>query len=113
MAHFAELDENNAVLRVLVVDNNVILDEQGQESETLGIEYLKSLFGQDTRWVQTSYNGSFRKNYAGPEYIYDPQKNVFIYPKPPGDYWMLDEETYNWYDPASRAVNTSIGVDRV
>lgn len=112
MAHFAELDENNLVLRVLVLDNHMMLDEQGQESENLGIEFLKSLYGQDTLWVQTSYNGNFRVNYAGPGYTYDLQKDVFVYPKPEGDYWMLDEETYTWYDPATKVVNTDIGVTR-
>ena len=65
MAHFAELDSNNLVLRVLVVDNSMIKNEKGNEVEQLGIDFLKSLFGQETFWVQTSYNGSFRKNYAG------------------------------------------------
>lgn len=103
MAHFAELDENNLVLRVLVVNNDMMLDEQGQESEAVGIAFLKSLYGQDTRWLQTSYNNNFRKNYAGPGYTYDPVKDVFVYPKPPGENWVLDETTYTWYDPTAEA----------
>ena len=67
MAHFAEIDSNldNVVLRVLVIGNDDILDENGEESEALGITYCKSLFGEETEWVQTSYNNNFRKNYAG------------------------------------------------
>jgi len=60
MAHFAELDENNIVLQVTVVNNSDILDENGNESEEIGIQFNKNLLGQDTKWVQTSYNSNFR-----------------------------------------------------
>ena len=54
MAHFAELDDSNVVLRVIVLNNNVILDENGNELEELGIAFCKSLYGNDTNWKQTS-----------------------------------------------------------
>lgn len=113
MAHFAELDANNIVLRVVVVDNAMILDAQGQESEAIGIAYCQSLFGADTRWVQTSYSHSFRKNYTGIGYTYDSARDAFIAPKPEGDYWVLDEATCRWYDPATIGINTKLGVSRV
>ena len=79
MAHFAELDENNIVKQVLVVHNNELVDEQGNESEQKGAAFCESLFGG--RWVQTSYNGNFRKNYAGIGYVYDSDRDAFIPPK--------------------------------
>ena len=115
MAHFAELDANNTVLRVIVVGNDMILDEQRQESEAAGIEFCQSLFGADTHWVQTSYNGNFRKNYAGIGYTYDQTRNAFIAPKPDGNGWVLEEETCQWRNPELEAAQaaTNIGVTRV
>lgn len=95
MAHFAELDENNIVLRVIVVSNEMLL-ENGQESEAKGIAFCKQLFGEDTNWAQTSYNGNFRKHYACRGDTYDPQKDGFISPKPEGDGWVLDEDRGIW-----------------
>lgn len=80
MAHFAELDENNVVLRVIVVHNNELIDENGVESEAKGIAFCQSLFGANTRWVQTSYNGNIRGVYAGIGYTYDPDKDMFVAP---------------------------------
>ena len=77
MAHFAELDESSTVLRVIVVNNSDILDSEGNESEEIGIDFCKSLYGNDTRWVQTSYSGAFRSCFAGFGYIYDPIENKF------------------------------------
>lgn len=98
MAHFAELDENNIVKQVIVVHNNELLDESGQESEQKGIDFCKLHYGENTRWVQTSYNFSFRKNYAGPEYYYDEVKDAFIPPKVYSS-WILNEETCRWIPP--------------
>ena len=95
MAHFAELNSSNIVLRVVVVTNTMIKDEQGNEQESLGISFLKSLFGQETTWVQTSYNGNFRKNYAGIDYTYDTQRNAFIAPQPEGEGWTLGSTSFN------------------
>lgn len=96
MAHFAELDNNNTVTRVIVVDNNNILDVNGNESEELGKQFCLQ-FG-DGPWVQTSYNGNFRKNYAGIGYTYDQQRDAFIAPQPGPDY-VFDEETCRWRKP--------------
>lgn len=113
MAHFAQLGENNEVLNTIVVNNDMLLDANGVESEAIGIAFCHSLFGQDKRWVQTSYNGSFRKNYGYPGCTYDPQRDAFIPPRPEGDQWVLDEAACRWIDPATIGINTNIGVSRV
>lgn len=83
MAHFAELDSNNIVTRVLVVNNIDIIDENGQEQEQLGITFLQNLLGADTQWVQTSYNNNFRGTYAGIGYTYDEVSDIFVPPPAP------------------------------
>lgn len=93
MAHFAELDNNNIVTRVIVVANEDITDTNGNESEELGKQFC-SQFGDGT-WVQTSYNGNFRKNYAGIGDTYDAVRDAFISKQPHPD-WVLDEETCRW-----------------
>ena len=87
MSHFAELDENNIVIRVLVGDNN--LPNEGYDW------FIENLGGT---WVQTSYNGNFRKNYAGLGFTYDPERDAFIPPKP-FESWILDEDTCLWQAP--------------
>jgi hypothetical protein len=89
MAHWAEVDENNIVLRVTVGDNN---DPAGDE----GYSWLINNLGG--RWVKTSYNGNIRKNYAGIGYVYDEQRDAFIPPKidcHPQDVF-LNEDTCLW-----------------
>ena len=76
MAHFAELDDKNYVLRVVVVDNDDLLDENGQESEAKGIARCQELFGG--KWVQTSYNANFRFKYAGVGDYYDEELDRFV-----------------------------------
>lgn len=76
MAHFAEIDENNKVLRVIVVNNSDILDEEGSESELKGIEFCKNIFGGE--WRQTSYSSSFRGHFAAAGFTYDPIADIFI-----------------------------------
>ena len=76
MAHFAELDENNIVLRVVVISNEVLLDENGVEQEQKGVEFCKEHYGG--KWIQSSYNGNFRKHHAQIGGYYDPQIDVFI-----------------------------------
>jgi len=98
MAHFAKLNENNIVLEVHVVHNNELLDENGQESEQKGIDFLTSWSGGYTNWKQTSYNGNFRKNYAGIGYTYDSVRDAFIPPKPFNS-WTLNENTCLWESP--------------
>lgn len=76
MAHFAKLNGDNIVDYIIVINNEVILDENGQEQESLGVEFCKSIYGEDTKWIQTSYNGSFRGRLAKPGYIWDGEKFV-------------------------------------
>ncbi len=96
MAHFAKLDDNNVVLAVHVVNNDVITID-GAESEQAGIDFLSDLYGH-TKWKQTSYNGTFRKNYAGIGFTYDEAKDAFI-PIKPFDSWILNQETCKWEAP--------------
>jgi len=95
MAHFAKL-ENNVVKQVIVVSNQDILDEQGQESEQKGIDFCSNLLGGT--WIQTSYNGKIRKNYAGVGYTYDEVRDAFIPPQPFAS-WTLNNETAQWEAP--------------
>lgn len=98
MAHFAELDENNIVLRVIVVNNKDILDENGNESEQKGIQFCKNLLGQHTRWVQTSYNSSIRKTFAGKGSLYMPEHDVFLSQKPYPS-WVFCTTILDWKPP--------------
>ena len=98
MAHFAQLNENNIVLQVIVVGNSTLDDLPFPESEPVGIDFCRSLYGQDTNWAQTSYNASFRYNYAGIGYIFDSVVGAFISPKPYPS-WLLNTNTYQWEAP--------------
>ena len=82
MAHFAELNADNTVSRVIVIGNPDCLDPDGNESEAVGIAFCQQLFGAGTRWVQTSYNGNFRGKYAGIGDTYDEVADEFISPEP-------------------------------
>jgi hypothetical protein len=95
MAHFAELDENNIVLRVIVVANDKCLDQNDVENESIGALFCHNLL--DGRWVQTSYNGNIRGKYAGIGDTYDANADVFISPQPYPS-WSLDEN-YDWQPP--------------
>jgi hypothetical protein len=97
MAHFAKL-ENNVVTQVIVVSNQDILDEKGQESEDVGIAFCSNLLGGT--WLQTSYNGKIRKNYAGIGYTYDEALDAFI-PAKPFASWVLDDTTCQWKAPVA------------
>ena len=132
MAHFAELDSNNIVLRVLCLENFVMENEQGQRVEQLGIDFLQNLYGSNTIWSQTSYNTragiyyvagtnevspdqskAFRKNYAGIDWSYDSTRNAFINPKPvvpPEDeqYVTFDEFACLWlYNPPQLSIEVT------
>jgi len=98
MAHFAELNEDNIVQRVIVVDNKDCLDANGIESEEVGEAFCHNLLGGT--WKQTSYNANFRKNYAGSGYVYDSSKDAFISPQPFSK-WILNEETCQWEAPVA------------
>lgn len=89
MAHWAELDENNVVVRVTVGDNN---DPNGDE----GYQWLIDNLGGT--WVKTSYNATIRKNFAGIGYTYDHERDAFISPKPYSS-WLLNEDTCKWQAP--------------
>jgi hypothetical protein len=96
MAHFAKLDDNNIVVQVIVVHNNELLDENGQESEAKGVAFCENRI--QAKWIQTSYSGSFRKNFAGVGHTYDNQRDAFIPPKRFPS-WVLNENNYNWESP--------------
>lgn len=99
MAHWAEIDENNIVVQVLVTDNN---DPNGDE----GYQFLLDNFGGT--WLKTSYNTignihleggtPFRKNFAGIGFTYDSERDAFIPPKD-FDSWILNEDTCQWEPP--------------
>ena len=95
MAHFAELDENNIVTRVIVVHNNELLDGE-TESEAKGVGFCSTLFGH-TNWVQTSYNNNIRKQFAAAGYTYDADKDIFVAPQPYPS-WSLDDNS-DWQAP--------------
>lgn len=96
MAHFAELDENNIVLRVVVINNDDILDENGEESEEIGKQFCTNLYGG--KWVQTSYHSKIRYRYAVVGGKYDEEKNVFL-PRHDFPSWTLNEETLEYVSP--------------
>lgn len=79
MAHFARV-EDNIVREVIVVNNDVLKDENGVEQEAIGVAFCQSLYGENTEWIQTSYNGNFRGKYAGSGDKYDPVKDEFVSP---------------------------------
>jgi hypothetical protein len=106
MAHFAELDSNNVVLRVIVVGNKDTADANGVEKEHIGAAFCERLFGGN--WKQTSYNGNKRKNYAGIGYTYDATRDAFIPPKPFNS-WVLVEDTCQWKAPIDMPADAGTG----
>jgi hypothetical protein len=108
MAHFAEIDNENKVLRVLVIEN---------EHERNGQTYLADDLGFGGTWIQTSYNTHggvhdlggipLRKNYAGIGFTYDAEKDAFIPPKPYPS-WVLNEETCLWSSPVEYPLDGNI-----
>ena len=89
MAHWAEIDENNKVIRVVVGDNN---DPAGDE----GYQWLINNLGGT--WIKTSYNGNIRYNYAGIGFTYDEVRDAFIAPEPENAIGF-DEDTCKWIIP--------------
>ena len=98
MSHFAELDANNVVLRVVVVDTRDNSTADGVEKESIGQAFCERLFGG--RWVQTSYNHNIRKRYAGVGYTYNEALDAFISPKPYPS-WTLNNDTADWEAPVT------------
>ena len=104
MAHFAKLDENNVVTQVIVVDNKDTADANGVEKEHIGAAFCERLLGGT--WKQTSYNGNFRKHYAGIGYKYDAQLDAFVPPQPYPS-WTLDADA-NWQPPVAMPTDGGI-----
>lgn len=92
MAHFAQIDENNIVVNILVVPD---------EQQHRGADYLSQDLGLGGRWIQTSYNGTVRKMFAGLNYIYNEELDVFLPPKPFPS-WIVDPQLKEWVAPIER-----------
>jgi len=97
MAHFA-LIKDTIVQQVIVVGNADLTNSEGNEQEALGVAFCHSLLGTDGTWMQTSYNGNIRKNFAGIGNTYDLTRDAFIAPKPYAS-WVLNESTCRWEAP--------------
>jgi len=97
MAHFAELDNESKVIRIIVVNNSELLVD-GIESEEKGIQFCEDLLGGT--WIQTSYNNNIRKQYAGVGYTYDSVKDQFVLPQPFPS-WSLDANN-DWQAPEQK-----------
>lgn len=107
MAHFAQLDENNIVIQVIVISNDDITDENNSENEQLGISLCKQLIGDaNSIWKQTSYNSNFRKNYARIGGKYLDEYDCFIEAQP-YESWILNTETLIWDPPVPYPENYS------
>jgi hypothetical protein len=97
MAHFCKL-ENGIVTQVVVVDNKDTSDASGVEKEYIGAAFCERLLGGE--WKQTSYNGNFRKNYAGIGYSYNADIDAFVPPQPYAS-WTLNNDTAQWEAPTA------------
>jgi len=102
MAHFAEINESNKVVRIAVVANAELLDGNGEEQESLGVIFCSNLFGGT--WKQTSYNASIRKNFAGVGFTFDSSRDAFIPPKPFSS-WVLNETACQWEPPTPMPID--------
>jgi hypothetical protein len=121
MANFVKLNKNNVVEQLVMVHNNELLDENGQESEAKGIEFLHKLYKDNTaNWKKTSYNTrlgkyfvvnenneyvlgpdqskAFRKMFAQEGDVYDPVNDWFLPPQPFPS-WTFDQEKWRWFSP--------------
>ena len=109
MAHFAELDENNIVLRVLVFDDADVNANGGDQSQTAAsfCETIVPFSETGVKWVQTSFNNNFRKQYASKGFTYDPTQNVFVKPQPFSS-WSLDSNN-DWQAPITYPTVTEEG----
>ncbi len=110
MAYFAELNSDNIVLRVVVIDNNDVNANGGDQSEQAA-EYVKKivpLIG-GVKWIQTSFNSNFRRCFAGKGYRYSPEKDIFIANQPYPS-WILDSNDI-WQPPVPRPTDGSDGTE--
>jgi hypothetical protein len=94
MAHFAKINDQNIVLEVIVISNENAPDPY-PESEPLGQAYIADQLGLDGTWLQTSYNGNIRYNFAGIGYTYDATRDGFIAPEPDNAIGF-DDDTLTW-----------------
>jgi len=103
MAHFAQLDENNMVVWVTHVNNSDLMDENGVEQESLGIQHIHNTIpgSENYAWKQTSYNSNFRGGYASIGGMYHEETDTFIRTKP-FDSWVLNSDTLKWESPVPR-----------
>ena len=104
MAHFAEINPGpNTVIDVIVVRDVKLLDENGEESEAVGLQFLRDTMenGKDRTWVQTSYNNNFRTRYAAADdCYYDSDHDAFVLSE--GRYfpsWTFDDVNKLWVPP--------------
>jgi hypothetical protein len=101
MAHYAMLDANNVVTQVITgVDEDVTQGDVGGSTEAWETFYAAQPWHAGLTCKRTSYNGNFRKNYAGIGYTFDAGRNAFIAPKPYPS-WVLDEDTCRWEAPVA------------
>jgi hypothetical protein len=102
MAHFAEIDQNNNILQILVVNNEDIQNKNFPESEPIGISFLDNIF-PNKRWVQTSYNGNFRMRYAFIGGVFYPDSTATPYGgfgnAKPYDNWIFNDTDCLWIPP--------------
>lgn len=118
MAYFAQIDEDGTVLQVISISNLDAPDPAPTNSEPVGQQFIMNVLGLPGVWKQTSYNNSWRKQYAGPGYRYDAANDVFVAPQlfpswsldanhdwqPPspqptsGGWWVWDEPTLSWVE---------------
>ena len=99
MAHFTQLDENNIVIQTIVIDNDEISDENGNESESAGIEICRQIVNDpNSTWLQTSFNSNIRSKFAGIGDLYIPDRDCFVEGKP-HESWILNMESLVWEPP--------------
>ncbi len=113
MAHFAELNSSNEVLRVIVISNEDV-DANGGDESTQAETFVATIVPYGTggaSWKQTSYNNNFRKQYAGIGYSYDSSKDKFIVPQPYPS-WSLDSND-DWQAPVTYPTVTEISSNPV
>jgi hypothetical protein len=112
MAHFAQLDEKDIIIQVVVIANNDMIDDQGKEIEALGVAVCESVVGPGP-WVQTSYHGNFRRRYAGLVLgtTYSVEHDAFILPQPYPS-WTLDlNDPNDWVAPIPRPTDEGYWYD--
>ena len=101
MGHFAKIGENNEVLSTIAVDNKDIVNEEGNEVEQIGIDYLTVVTG-DSSWKQTSINSSFRTKLANVGDVYSEDMDCFHSIEPPYPSWSLNSSNCMWEAPTPK-----------